>query len=38
MGNEIGSALGRSVVYVRWMDLDNIFSNIFSLFQLESKS
>ena len=36
MGNDIGLGLTRSVVYVRQTDLDNNFSNIFSLFQLES--
>ena len=38
MGNDIGSGPARSVVYVHLTDLDNNFSNTFSLFQLESNS
>ena len=40
MGNDIGSgpAMSVAVVYVGYTDLDNNFSNYFSLFQLESKS
>ena len=34
MGNDISSGLARSVIYVCYMDIENIFSNTFSLFQL----
>ena len=37
MGNDIDSGPAISVVYVLQTDLDNIFSDTFSLFQLESK-
>ena len=36
MGNDIG--LDLSSISNKYMDLDNNFSNTFSLFQLESKS
>ena len=34
MGNDFGSGLAKSVVYVCYTDIDNLFSDTFSLFQL----